>query len=459
MGGYWQYIDYTVITWITTMKVKLTLPRIESAASPKNKNQDFIWDTQAKGLGLRITRNGTKSYVYQYRVSGKRCPIRETLGGITDLTLDEARIQVYNRILKPTPKDRNKSPTLRQVFDNYKMHKVGRSLSQKTADQYGYVLNLYAKDWLEKRVTDIKPDMVVVRHTDIGKQGTYAANYIFRILRALLNFAKAAYDELEDWTPPVYRLAKTKGLFPEKRRQTLLRGREIGLFFNSTLAHPYPNVRAYVLFRFLTGCRPEETSGLKWHDIHLDDRCFCIPDPKNRKPLWLPLGKFLTKTLNELKSNSDDWVFPSRVGNGQTPVSDIRKALTAICGRSGIKPIVPYDLRRTYATIADGLDLKDSIIKKLLHHQSGQNDVTQGYIVGEVERLREPQQRIETLILQIADEVLPKMDEKKLRYFDSETQTWETISPELRAFIYQEDERTVNTLFEDYAEAYPEHAK
>lgn len=440
------------------MKVKLTLTKIESTPSPKDKNQDFVWDTQAKGLGLRVTKTGTKSYVYQYRIKGKPSPVRETLGSVADLSLEEARNLVYQKILKPVPRERSQAPTLLQVFENYKTHRIGKRLSQDTATQYNYVLHQYVADWMGKPVNSILPDMVAARHADVGGKGTYAANYLFRILRALFNFAKAAYDELEEWNPPVYRLARVKGLFPEKRRQTLLRGREIGLFFNATIAHPYPNVRAYILFRLLTGCRPEETSQLKWQDVYLDDSCFCIQDPKNHQPLWLPMGKFLTKTLTELKTDaSKEWVFPSRVGEG--PVSDVRKAFAAICTRATIKTISPYDLRRTYATIADGLDLKDSIIKKLLHHRSGQSDVTQGYIVGNVARLRAPQQRIETLIWQIASENLPKVDEKKLQYYDTETQSWESISPELRALLYEHDKQDVDALFEDYDDAYPEYTK
>jgi len=214
------------------MKTKLTVAKVASAKPPTDKNQDFIWDTQAKGLGLRITQNGVKSYVYQHRVPGKRSPVRETLGGINKLTLEDARNKVYSKILTPQPIEKNSAPTLQKVFDDYKGHKEGKTLSKTTATQYEYFLKKYTKDWLEKTITAITPDMVVTRHADIGNQGHYSANAVYRILRALMNYAKAAYDDLEDWTPPVFRLAKIHGLYPEKRRQTLLRGSEIGHFYN-----------------------------------------------------------------------------------------------------------------------------------------------------------------------------------------------------------------------------------
>lgn len=441
------------------MKLKLTLAKVESAKPPKDKNQAFLWDTTAKGLGLRVTMAGAKSYVYQYRTPGKSAPTRETLGSISALTLEEARALVYGRILTPAPKERSNAPTLLEVLEHFKRARVGVKLKPATAAQYEYFLQRYVADWLDKPVTTIEPDHIVARHTDIGQSGAYAANYTIRILRALFNYAQAAYDILADWQPPLARLLKTKGLYPEQRRQTLLRGKEVGLFFNAVRLHPAPSARTYMQFCLLTGCRPNEAATLAWQDVKLDDRYFSLADPKNHKPVYLPIGTFLAEQLTALKQLqlSDDWVFPSRRGSG--PLRDVRKALTASCKRAGLPTITPYDFRRTYATIADGLDLKDSILKKLLNHRTGQSDVTQGYIVGEVERLRKPQQRIERLILQVASQQLPEVDRRKQQYYDDETQSWESLSPALLAWLYANDARATDKLFEDYETAYPEFAR
>ncbi|STX50744.1 phage related integrase [Legionella busanensis] len=59
---------------------------------------------------------------------------------------------------------------------------------------------------------------------------------------------------------------------------------------------------------------------------------------------------------------------------------------------SGI-PFTIHDLRRTFATIAESLDLPAYALKRLLNHKMT-NDVTAGYIMRDVERLRKPMQRI-----------------------------------------------------------------
>lgn len=51
-----------------------------------------------------------------------------------------------------------------------------------------------------------------------------------------------------------------------------------------------------------------------------------------------------------------------------------------------------HDLRRTFITIAESLDISGYALKRLHHKMSG--DVTAGYIVSDVERLRTPMQVI-----------------------------------------------------------------
>ncbi|PZM81153.1 MAG: hypothetical protein DKT66_18170 [Candidatus Melainabacteria bacterium] len=56
-------------------------------------------------------------------------------------------------------------------------------------------------------------------------------------------------------------------------------------------------------------------------------------------------------------------------------------------------PFILHDLRRTFLTVAERLSLSYVVLKKLANH-SGKNDTTFGYVVVDVERLREPMQMI-----------------------------------------------------------------
>ncbi|CAH1904754.1 hypothetical protein NTGHW29_360083 [Candidatus Nitrotoga sp. HW29] len=57
-----------------------------------------------------------------------------------------------------------------------------------------------------------------------------------------------------------------------------------------------------------------------------------------------------------------------------------------------------HDLRRTFITIAESQDISAYALKRLLNHKMN-NDVTAGYIINDVERLREPMQKITSYLL------------------------------------------------------------
>ena len=59
-----------------------------------------------------------------------------------------------------------------------------------------------------------------------------------------------------------------------------------------------------------------------------------------------------------------------------------------------------HDLRRTFITIAESLDISAYAVKRLVNHKMT-NDVTAGYIVSDVERLRNPMECIATNLLKL----------------------------------------------------------
>lgn len=67
--------------------------------------------------------------------------------------------------------------------------------------------------------------------------------------------------------------------------------------------------------------------------------------------------------------------------------------------KTGIKFTV-HDLRRTFITIAESLDIPAYALKRLLNHKTS-GDVTAGYIIIDVERLRRPMQMITDYILKV----------------------------------------------------------
>ena len=87
-------------------KIYLTDTFADSAICPKGKGQELYWDYPKspdgkvrrgaqKGLGLRVTANGIKSYVHAYVFEGKRR--RVVLGSAQTINVGTARLIVSQR--------------------------------------------------------------------------------------------------------------------------------------------------------------------------------------------------------------------------------------------------------------------------------------------------------------------------------------------------------------------------
>ena len=148
--------------------------------------------------------------------------------------------------------------------------------------------------------------------------------------------------------------------------------------------------------------RRSEAARLRWEHIDLGARTLTVPETKNGDPLVLPLSDFVFQLLRERRGHiqASPWVFPadSRTGHLQEP----KKWASAVSRSSGVQ-FTLHDLRRTFITVAEGLDFSAYALKRLLNHREGGRDVTAGYVVLDVERLRKPMERISGRLLQLCD--------------------------------------------------------
>ena len=92
-----------------------------------------------------------------------------------------------------------------------------------------------------------------------------------------------------------------------------------------------------------------------------------------------------------LHSGGKEQVFPSPTKVG-APISDIRESIKQVIKQSGVE-FTEHDLRRSFETIAESLDISYYTLKRLLNHKTG-SDLTAGYIVTSAERMRDASQNV-----------------------------------------------------------------
>jgi hypothetical protein len=70
-------------------KINFTASRVNDYGCEAGKQQSILLDADARGLGLRATANGSKSYVFQFKRNGKSG--RMTIGSLDTWTIPKVR--------------------------------------------------------------------------------------------------------------------------------------------------------------------------------------------------------------------------------------------------------------------------------------------------------------------------------------------------------------------------------
>lgn len=380
-----------------------------AALKPPAKGYVIHWDPDLAGFGLRVTAAGARSFVLQDRINGRERRI--TIGRFPGVTPEIARRQAQKLLgqiasggdpVAERARQRLQTITLEQAFEEYiasHHRKDGKPLKDLTKRDMRRAIEESFADWKRRPVTGITRDMVKHRYAERARTSVARANIAMRYLRAVLNFAAAAYRDAEGrpvltdnpvrvlseaglwrgvaarsrvmseadlavWLPAVMALGETPGR-PKgqgKRKPRLRNGEAF---------------RDLFLFLALTGARKSEALGLRRSDVDLQQGTLRFLDTKNRTDHLLPLAPYVRALLERrMQSHQGERVF---AGSDGVPVTNLRYALERIATDSGVK-FSPHDLRRLAATALERAGVPVYTVKSVLNHLPGAGDVTGRYV-------------------------------------------------------------------------------
>jgi integrase len=356
--------------------MKLTQRRIVALECPAGKKDKIIFDDEQKGLGVRVTAGGGKSFLVQYRHAGVKR--RAPLGSCSAISLASAR-EAVRTILGDVAKGRD------PVTEREQAVKEAKAKAEQKALTLGVLIDKWQAEHLAKRRPGYKDEAtralrfafknkLMVPVADID---TEAAK---RTIRAISADGKAATARLTTaYGRACFGWAISEGLananpFQGLRleavasRERVLSDAELSAVWKATEGPgPY---HAIVRMLILTGQRREEVASMAWDEVAEDLSMWTIPAgrAKNGVAHIVPLSA-QTRTIlcAAPRIEGSVLVFPGLRG----PFNGFSKAKADLDEASGVKDWRLHDLRRTLATGLQRLGVRLEVTEAVLNHVSG----------------------------------------------------------------------------------------
>lgn len=365
---------------------------IVDATKPDGRDR-FIWDDEIKGFGLRITKVGSKSYVFQYRVGGGRNGTlrRPRIGAHGSLTPSEARSIAKTWALQVAEGgdpggDRiayRNAPRMSDAFSRYETEHADVHKKPSSAKEDKRLIRLFlAPEFGSRKVAEVTREQISSFHRRLADR-PYQANRLLSLISKVLNLC-----EVWGWRPDGTNPCRHVKKFREEKRERFLSPTELGQLGevlrkaerfelqDDAGGRVWVNPSAILAIRLivLTGARRGEILGLKWNDIDWENSRALLTDSKTgRRHLYLPAPAIKLLADQEGK-NSAVYVVPGGRSDrarqsGKTPLTNLKDPWKVISATAGLKGVRIHDLRHSFASVGASSGMGLPIIGKLLGHR------------------------------------------------------------------------------------------
>ncbi|HLO75025.1 MAG TPA: site-specific integrase [Magnetospirillum sp.] len=394
------------------MRDKLTKRTVDAAK--KGDRDLFIWDTELKGFGLKVTSAGRKVYLIQYRMPepgkplNKTAPRRYTIGEhgspwtpekardradkllkLVDERKDPAELE---RAERQSEEDRRKEEEARQkgTFRNGLEDFLARRVRGKLVKARAVESLLHAKipaEWLDRQANEIHSEDIQAAVDDLIAANLPGAAREFRKhLHGLFEFLRARPKTYRLADNPVASASVDAAYVPRDR---VLDDGELVEVWKAAEAVGAP-FGPMVKILILTGQRLREVGEAEWRELSPDGLWTIAAErAKNGKAHIVHISPQAQAVLDALPridttDESGKATKPSPylfTTTGHAPVSGFSKAKTHIdkaiakaradAAGTDTAPMPPWtfhDLRRTLATGAARLGIAPHIVEKVLNH-------------------------------------------------------------------------------------------
>jgi integrase len=354
---------------------KLTQAMVDTLA-PDGRDR-IIFDRQLSGFGVRITPGGSKIFIAQARVGGRKR--RVPIAYHPDKTLADARreaLQILHDIrrgadpaVERTMRQRAAAAnemTVAELADKWLADYVRPKLKPRTVFDYERLVAQHIKPALgHLSVAGIGRDDVVRLHVDMARIPR-RANYTIATVRAILNFGIDL-----GYRPPASNPARRIKFYRQRMHERFLSEEEIGKAADAIQRAERegkigPHGAAGLRLALFTGARSGEITAVEWTHIDWDRRIIRLPDSKTNEPRTIHLSDAAIDVLKTVPRISR---FVIAGAKPDEPYKNLSRAWIVARRYAGLGDVRLHDLRHSYASLAAGRGVSLHMIGKLLGHK------------------------------------------------------------------------------------------
>jgi integrase len=331
-------------------RVKLAAGRIRNFSCEPGKPQSFLWDTDAPGLAIRATENGSKAFIFQAKLSGKA--IRITIGDVATWYIEGITKDEQGRVIshgareearrlkalidqKIDPRnakaeeieaaeakraqaeakrqgEERKQILVRTAWDTYIQARKGKWSARHLADHENLIsqggkgtLKDSLKPGVLASLMPLKlPDLTQAKvqkwlEWESSIRPTQAA-LAYRLLRAFLNWCAEEDEYAGLAATDACTAKKTRESIPKSAPKTdCLQREQLPSWFSNVKALHSPIIAAYLQTLLLTGARREEILGMRWSDVDFKWNSLTIRD-KVEGERTIPMTPYVAALLSDL---------------------------------------------------------------------------------------------------------------------------------------------------------------